>query len=141
MYLHAVLKQQANFIRAKDVVAHGAGHAVRSIVAPITTPSRVSVYRRRRTITTPSAVRRRRDSRKRTIVAVGTLDIVLDGGRRSNRRQKYNPPVRCVVAEVTTSRFHIQAEAAAVLHARLVASIHPSWPVSSATVPSSLLQH
>jgi hypothetical protein len=84
MYLHAVLKQRANFIRAKDVVVRGAGHAVRSIVAPITTLKQVSVYRRRRIITTPSVVRRRRDSRKRIIVVVDTLDIVLDGGRRSN---------------------------------------------------------
>jgi bisphosphoglycerate-dependent phosphoglycerate mutase len=84
MYSHVVLKQAVNFTQAKDVVVRGAGHAVRSIVVRIMTLSQDSVYKGQRITTIPSAAKRRRDSRKRTTVEVGTLGIVPRGGRRSN---------------------------------------------------------
>ena len=47
-------------------------------------PSQGSVYRALKIITTPSAVRRRQDLRKRSIVVAGILDIVPGDGKRSN---------------------------------------------------------
>jgi hypothetical protein len=71
-------------MRVKAVAAHGVGRVERNIVARIMIPSQDSVYRALKIITTPSAVRRRRDSRKRSIVVGGIRVIVPGGGRRSN---------------------------------------------------------
>ena len=71
-------------MRVKAVAAHGVGRVERNIVARIMIPSQGSVYRALKIIITPSAVRRRRDSRKRSIVVAGILDIVPGDGKRRN---------------------------------------------------------
>ena len=84
MYLRAAWRQQVSFMRVKAVAAHGVGRVERNIVARIMIPSQGSVYRALKIITTPSAVRRRQDLRKRSIVVAGILDIVPGDGKRSN---------------------------------------------------------
>jgi hypothetical protein len=69
-------------------------------------PSQGSVYRALKIITTPSAVRRRKDSRKRTIV-VGGIRVIVPGGGKTCGKQKYTAQVRCVVAEVTTNQHNM----------------------------------
>ena len=64
------------------MVARGAGNAVRNIAVPTMILQRDCVYREQRTITTRSAVKKRRDSRKRTIVPVDIAHIVVADGRR-----------------------------------------------------------
>ena len=65
------------------MVARGAGNAVRNTVVLTMIRQQDSVYREQRTITTRSAVKKRRGSRKRTIAPVGIAHIAVADGKRS----------------------------------------------------------
>ena len=67
-------------IWAKGVVGPGAGRVGRSIVLRTLIRSRASGFQRRRIIAIPFAVRRRRDSNRRSIVGEDIARIVRGGG-------------------------------------------------------------
>jgi hypothetical protein len=77
-----------NFIRVRDVVAHGVGPVERNIVAPITILRQVNVTRMRRTITTLFVVKKKQDSNKKSIVLEDIVGIV---GSVGTRRKSFYP--------------------------------------------------
>ena len=62
------------------MVARGAGNAAKNIAVLTMIRQRDSVYREQRTIMIRSAVKKKKDSRKRTIAPVGIAHIVVADG-------------------------------------------------------------
>ena len=92
--LPVVQKQPANSLWVQDVVAPGAGNAVRNIAVLTIILQQDNVCQWPRIITTRSAVKKRRDSRKRAIAPVGTAHIVVADGRRQSLRRSLLSPTR-----------------------------------------------
>ena len=63
------------------MVAHGVGHAARNIVLNTMTPSQVNGFLQQKTITPPTAVVKRKDSKKKTTALEDIQAIVLNAGR------------------------------------------------------------
>ena len=70
----------------RDVVVRGAGNAARNTAVLTMILQRVNVYPQPRTITTRSAVKKRRVSRILTIAPVDTARIVVADGKLSELR-------------------------------------------------------
>ena len=81
MYSHVVLITTTNSTWVKGVVGPGAGRVERSIVLSTLIRPRVTGFQRRKIITIPFAVRRRRGSSRRIIAEEGTVRIVRGGGK------------------------------------------------------------
>jgi|LauGreDrversion4_2_1035121.scaffolds.fasta_scaffold609014_2 hypothetical protein len=65
----------------KDVVVPGAGNVERNIARNTMIKNLGNAYPQQKTITIPFAVRKRKDSNKKTIVEVAIQVTVLDAGK------------------------------------------------------------
>lgn len=81
MYSHVVWIIIINSTWAKGVVGPGVGRVVRSIVLSTLIRPQVTGFQRRKIITPPFAVRRRRGSSRRIIAGEGIARIVRGGGK------------------------------------------------------------